>query len=324
MDASPPSLLDRVRTAIRLKHYSLRTEQAYCEWIRRYVRFHGKRHPSAMGAPEVERFLSHLAVEGGVSAATQNQAKAALLFLYRDTLDIELPWLDNVARARVPQRLPTVLTREEVRHVLRRLRGVHSLVGALLYGSGLRIMEAVRLCVQDVDLTKRQLVVRSGKGMKDRMTLIPARQILPLRDQLAFACDVHERDLADGGGVVLLPFALVRKWPNAGREWGWQFVFPADTLSRDPRTGIVRRHHISDQSFQRAMRQAVRDAGISKPATSHTLRHSFATHLLESSYDIRTVQELLGHTDVRTTMIYTHVLNRGPRGVRSPLDEVDA
>jgi integron integrase len=321
MDPPPPStLLERVRNAIRLKHYSIRTEQAYTDWIRRYVHFHGKRHPSVLGAEDVEAFLSHLAVEGHVAAATQNQAKAALLFLYREVLNADLPWLDHVVRAKAPVRLPIVLTRAEVATLLAKLRGVHALLGCLLYGAGLRIMEGVRLRIQDVDLQRRQIVVRNGKGFKDRVTMLPDRLLDDLARQLAHARRVHDDDLARGRGIDWLPFALAHKWPNAGREWCWQYVFPADRCSSDPRTGVVRRHHLSDESFQRAMRQAVRDAAISKPATPHTLRHSFATHLLEAGYDMRTVQELLGHADVRTTMIYTHVLNRGGRGVRSPLD----
>jgi integron integrase len=325
MDSSPPpTLLARVCSTIRLKHYSIRTEQAYTDWIRRYVHFHGKRHPSDLGAADVEAFLSHLAVEGHVAAATQNQAKAALLFLYREVLNVELPWLDSVARAKTPIRLPIVLTRAEVGAVLSKLRGVHALLGGVLYGAGLRIMEGVRLRVQDVDLARRQIVVRNGKGFKDRVTVIPDRLVGELTRQLVEARRIHDNDLAEGQGYVWLPFALARKWPNAGREWCWQYVFPANRCSSDPRTGIVRRHHLGDQSFQRAMRQALRDAAIAKAATPHTLRHSFATHLLESGYDIRTVQELLGHADVRTTMIYTHVLNRGGRGVRSPLDAFEA
>lgn len=243
--------------------------------------------------------------------------------MYREVLGVDLPWLDNVARARQPIRLPVVLTHEEVRSILANLRGVHALIGPLLYGTGLRIMEAVRLRVQDVDFERREIVVRSGKGHKDPVTMMPARLIAPMRRQTGAARLLYEQDVADGFGEVLLPFALARKWPNAGREWCWQYVFPADARSADPRSGVVRRHHLSDQAFQRAMRQAVRDARVAKPATPHTLRHSFATHLLEAGYDIRTIQELLGHSDVSTTMIYTHVLNRGGRGVASPLDELD-
>ena len=320
----PPRLLDRVRDKIRLRHYSIRTEQAYVDWIKRFIVFHGKRHPETLGAPEVEAFLTNLAVEHNVAAATQNLAKSSILFLYRDVLERDLLWLENIERARTPARLPTVLCREEVALVLSRLRDVHRLIGWLLYGSGMRIMECVRLRVKDVDFLRCEILIRDGKGSKDRVTMLPRSIVRPLRLQLASAHEQHALDLRDGFGDVWLPFALARKFPTAGRDWGWQYVFPADRRARDPRTGITRRHHISDQSFQRAMKQAVRDAGIVRPATPHTLRHSFATHLLESGYDIRTVQELLGHSDVSTTMIYTHVLNRGGRGVLSPLDGLSA
>ena len=322
MASPPPSLrlLDKVRERIRLKHYSIRTEQAYVDWIKRFILFHGKRHPEDMGAPEIVAFLTDLAVERNVAAATQNLARSALLFLYREILVIELPWLEGVQHAKRPSRLPVVLTRDEVRRVLDRFDGTHRLIGALLYGAGLRIMEGVRLRVKDVDFERREIVVRDGKGAKDRVTMLPRNALVRLRVHLREVRTLHERDLAEGFGAVYLPAALERKWRNAAREWGWQYVFPASTRSTDPRSGAVRRHHLSDQAFQRAMRQAVRDAGIVKPATPHSLRHSFATHLLESGYDIRTVQELLGHSDVSTTMIYTHVLNRGGRAVVSPLD----
>ncbi len=318
--SQPARLLDQVRYRIRLKHYSIRTEQAYVDWIRRYIHFHGKRHPGAMGAPEVEAFLTDLAVTRNVAAATQNQARSALLFLYREILAIELPWLEGVQLAKTSTHLPVVLTREEVAKVLDRLAGTHRLLGALLYGSGMRIMEGVRLRVKDVEFARYEIVVRDGKGAKDRMTMLPRNLTARLRAHLEEVRALHRQDLADGFGATYLPSALQRKYPEAARDWGWQYVFPSRNISRDPRGGIVRRHHVSDQAFQRAMRQAVRDAGIVKPATPHTLRHSFATHLLEAGYDIRTVQELLGHSDVSTTMIYTHVLNRGGRGVVSPLD----
>jgi integron integrase len=321
MGAAPPVLLlDRVRDRIRVRHYSIRTEQAYCDWIKRFVNFHGKRHPSGLGPAEVEAFLTALAVEGRVAASTQNQAKSALLFLYREVLGVELPWLDGIQKAKAPARLPVVLTREEVARLLARLEGVHRLIGSLLYGTGLRIMEAMRLRIKDVEFARREILVRDGKGQKDRVTMLPVRLVVPLREQIAHAREVHRGDLANGFGAVWLPYALDRKYPGAAREWAWQYVFPADALSTDPRDGATRRHHLADQAFQRAMKNAVRGAGIDKPATPHTLRHSFATHLLESGYDIRTVQELLGHSDVSTTMIYTHVLNRGGRGVVSPLD----
>jgi len=315
-----PRLLDRVRDRIRVRHYSLRTEQAYLDWIKRFIRFHGKRHPVDLGRSEVEAFLTHLAVAGNVAASTQNQAKSALLFMYRDVLGIELPWLADVTPAKAPVRLPVVLTRAEVASVLGKLRGTHHLIGCLLYGTGMRIMEGLRLRIKDVDFTRREILVRDGKGGKDRVTVLPRNVEGPLRRHLLRAGETHIADLAAGRGAVSMPFALARKYPNAAREWGWQYVFPAAGLSADPHTGDVRRHHVGDQAFQRAMRQAVRDAGIAKPATPHTLRHSFATHLLDAGYDIRTVQELLGHSDVATTMIYTHVLNRGGRGVVSPLD----
>ncbi len=317
-----PKLLDQVRGKIRLKHYSIRTEQAYVDWIRRFILHFGKRHPRELGAADVEAFLTHLAVAGNVAASTQNQAKSALLFLYREVLETELPWLDNVERARAPKRLPVVLTREEVQGVLGRLTGTHWLIASLLYGAGLRIMEGLRLRVKDVEFSRREILVRDGKGFKDRVTMLPAALAAPLAEHLERVKALHGRDLAAGRGAVYLPYALERKYPGAARDWAWQYVFPSANLSADPRTGIERRHHLQDQAVQRAMRQAVRDAGVNKPATPHTLRHSFATHLLEGGYDIRTVQELLGHADVSTTMIYTHVLNKGGRGVTSPLDRV--
>lgn len=316
----PPRLLDRVRDCIRRKHYSLRTEQAYLDWIRRFIRFNGKRHPSETGAAEVEAFLTYLAVERHVAASTQNQAKSALLFLYKEVLRAELPWLDNVEQARTPVRLPVVLTRAEVVGVLSRLGGTHALIGRLLYGTGMRIMEVMRLRVKDIEFSRHEIVVRDGKGAKDRMAMLPRGVESDIKRQVEYAIALHDLDLEDGFGAVWLPNALARKYPNASRERAWQYMFPAQKRSFDPRCGDQRRHHISDQAFQRAMRQAVRDAGLVKPATPHTLRHSFATHLLDSGYDIRTVQELLGHADVSTTMIYTHVLNRGGRGVVSPLD----
>jgi len=317
-----PRLLDRVRDRIRLKHYSIRTEQAYSDWIKRFIRFHGKRHPADLGATEVEIFLTHLAVERCVAASTQNQAKSALLFLYREVLEVELPWLDGVEKAKASMHLPVVLTPEEVSRVLMRLQGTHRLIGRLLYGTGLRIMEALRLRTKDVEFSRREILVRDGKGGKDRVTMLPRGVAAPLRRHLVAVQTLHQDDLKAGFGSVWLPHALAHKYPTAGRDWAWQYVFPAGHRSTDPRSGIERRHHVSDQAFQRAMRQAVRETGIVKLATPHTLRHSFATHLLETGYDIRTVQELLGHRDVSTTMIYTHVLNRGGRGVISPLDRL--
>lgn len=320
--AASPRLLEQVRARIRFKHYSIRTEQAYLDWIRRFIRHFGKQHPRDLGAAEVEAFLTHLAVAGRVAASTQNQAKSALLFLYKEVLATELPWLDRVEAAKTSKRLPVVLTQNEVAAVLAGLDGTHGLIARLLYGTGLRIMEGLRLRVKDVDFDRCEILVRDGKGAKDRVTMLPGSLVPALRDHLGRVHELHRQDLAAGHGEVYLPFALDRKYPSAGREWMWQYVFPASGLSVDPRSGVVRRHHVQDQSVQRAIRQAVRNAGIDKPATPHTLRHSFATHLLESGYDIRTVQELLGHSDVSTTMIYTHVLNRGGRGVASPLDRL--
>ena len=316
----PPKLLDQVRDRLRVKHYSIRTEQVYVDWIKRFIWFHDKRHPKDMGAHEVEAFLTHLAVKGKVSASTQNQAKSALLFLYREVLEQQLPWLDKVTQAKAPTRLPVVLTVAEVQAVLKGLRGTHWLIASLLYGAGLRLMEAVRLRVKDMEFTQHEIIVREGKGAKDRVTMLPESAIEALRRHLTKVKALHEEDLASGFGEVYLPFALDKKYPNAAREWGWQYVFPSAKLSVDPRSGVTRRHHVDEKGIQRAMKQAVRDAQIAKPATPHSLRHSFATHLLQSGYDIRTVQELLGHSDVQTTMIYTHVLNRGGKGVRSPLD----
>ena len=313
-------LLDQVRGKIRLKHYSIRTEQAYVDWIKRFVLHFGKRHPHDLGAAEVEQFLTHLAVAGKVAASTQNQAKSALLFLYKEVLALELPWLDNVEQAKAPKRLPVVLNRDEVQAVLSRLSGTHWLIASLLYGSGMRIMECLRLRVKDVDFKRREILIRDGKGFKDRVTMLPGSLVASLETHLAKIRTLHEADLQQGYGAVYLPNALDKKYPNAGREWGWQYVFPSAKLSTDPRSGEIRRHHVQDQSVQRAVKQAARDADLTKPATPHTFRHSFATHLLEGGYDIRTVQELLGHSDVSTTMIYTHVLNKGGRGVVSPLD----
>ena len=321
MTSRPKKLLDQVRDAIRVKHYSIRTEEAYVAWIRRYILFHDKQHPRAMGISEIEAFLTHLAVEQNVAASTQNQALAALLFLYREVLrkDLERP-VDSV-RAKRPQRLPTVLTPEEVFKVMGFLSGTHQLMAKLLYGSGLRLMECMRLRVKDVDFAQRQIIVRDGKGMKDRVTMLPEVLISSLQEHLRHVKLLHTSDLTTGYGSVYLPFALARKYPHANREWLWQWVFPSQRPSVDPRSGAVRRHHLDESGLQKAVRRAAQQAGISKRVSPHTFRHSFATHLLENGYDIRTVQELLGHKDVKTTMIYTHVLNRGGLAVRSPLDE---
>jgi integron integrase len=321
-EARPPRLLDQLRAALRMKHYSRRTEQAYARWVVRFIRFHGLRHPSGLGADEIRGFLSHLAVSGRVAASTQNQALAALLFLYRHVLGVDLPRIDDVVRAKRPARIPVVLTREEVSKVLAELSGTPRLVAGLLYGSGLRLLEALRLRVKDLDFEMHQITVRDGKGQKDRLSMLPLQLEPGLREHLDRVRERHRRDLRSGGGEVYLPFAFDRKNPGAARSWSWQYCFPARSLSTDPRSGAVRRHHLAESTIQHAMRGAVRAVGITKPATCHTLRHSFATHLLEDGYDIRTVQELLGHADVRTTMIYTHVLNRGGLAVRSPLDRV--
>jgi len=319
--AEAPRFLDQVRAAVRTRHYSRRTEEAYIGWTKRFIFFHRKRHPAAMGAEEVNAFLSHLAVEANVSASTQAQALSALVFLYRHVLDDPLPWIEDIVRARRPRKLPVVLTREEVRLVLSGMRDTPRLVAAILYGGGLRLLEALRLRIKDVDFAARLLLVREGKGAKDRRTMLPDSLHEPLRAQIEFVRRRHRTDLAAGRGEVWLPAALDRKYRGAAREFGWQYLFPASRLAVDPRSGIVRRHHLDESAVQRALKDAVREAGIDKPVVCHSLRHSFATHLLEDGYDIRTIQELLGHADVKTTMIYTHVLQRsGGRGVRSPLD----
>lgn len=322
VSGAAPKLLDQVRARIRVKHYSIRTEDQYVQWIKRFIVFHGKRHPRDMGAAEVEAFLSDLAVTGGVAAATQNQALAALLFLYREVLEITLPWLDGVTRAKPSRRLPVVLTPVEVRAVLDRMDGTHGLMARLLYGTGMRLMECVRLRVKDVDFGRNEILIRDGKGGKDRVTMLPAALAGPLHEHLARRRILYADDFAAGRAEVWLPDALAKKYPNAATEWGWQFVFCSGSHSTDPRSGRVRRHHIDEKLLQRAMKKAVTAARLAKPATPHTLRHSFATHLLEGGSDIRTVQELLGHSDVSTTMIYTHVLNKGGRGVTSPLDRL--
>lgn len=321
--SKPPRLLDQVRGTIRLHGYSPRTEKAYVGWIRRYVRFHGMRHPREMAEREASAFLTHLAAERNVSASTQNQVLSAILFLYRKVLGIELEWLEGLVRARRPARLPVVLTRAEVARVLDHLIGTPRLMASLLYGSGLRLLECARLRVKDVGLERREIRVRDGKGRRDRVTLLPELLEGPLRDHLVQVHRMHRRDLESGWGSVELPTAIERKYPQAPWEWGWQWVFPATRLYHHPETGRRRRHHLHESVLHRAVKRAVRDACLSKPASCHTLRHSFATHLLEDGYDIRTIQELLGHRDVSTTMIYTHVLNRGGRGVRSPLDSRD-
>ncbi len=316
----PVKLLDQVRDRIRYKHYSLRTEHSYVQWVKRFVLFHGKRHPSTMGAREVEAFLAHLANDGNVSASTHQQALSALLFLYKEVLGVDLPWLENLSRPKKPKRLPVVLTVTEVRKMLAQLEGTHALMARLLYGSGMRLMECVRLRVKDVDFERGEILVREGKGGKDRVTMLPDTLAADLRAHLVRVRSLWEQDREAGRAGVFLPQALDKKYPNGGKTWPWFWVFPSKSLSVDPRTGIERRHHAHEQALQRAIKQAVVNGGITKPATTHSLRHSFATHLLQNGYDIRTVQELLGHSDVSTTMIYTHVLNKGGRGVVSPLD----
>ena len=318
-----PRLIDAVRNAIRRKHYSLRTEETYVHWIKRYIHFHGRRHPREMGAAEAVAFLNHLAVNRDVAAATQNQALSALLFLYKEVLEAELPWLDGLQRAKRPARLPSVLTAAETGKILARMAGVKWLMASLLYGAGLRLRECLKLRVKDIDFGYGQLLVREGKGAKDRVTMLPKALLAPLQEHLARVKRLHERDLAGGYGEVELRHALPMKYPRAAWEWGWQFAFPSHKLSADPRTGVIRRHHVYENYLIRGVKAAVREAGIAKPVSCHTLRHSFATHLLENGYDIRTVQELLGHASVETTMIYTHVMNKGGRGVRSPLDRAE-
>ncbi len=322
MNEKPKKLLDQTRDKLRLKNYSYATEKTYIGWIRRYILFHQKRHPAEMGKTEIEAFLTHLAVEGNVAPSTQNQALHALLFLYRDVL--EQPIVGNVdaLRAREHRRLPTVLTAEETQRVLGQLNGVYHLIGLLLYGSGLRVQECLSLRVKDIDFTHREIIVRSGKGDKDRVTMLPEKAIPELETHLTQVRTQHERDLQRGYGMAPLPDALERKYPNANREWGWQFIFPAASLSRNPRADhdTLYRFHLHESQVQKAIHKAAKQVSIPKPVSPHTFRHCFATHLLEAGYDIRTVQELLGHKDVKTTQIYTHVLNRGPRAVRSPLD----
>jgi len=318
--ANKPKLLDQVGDVIRRRHYSIRTEQAYVDWIKRFILYHGKRHPRDMAEEEVTKFLTYLARDRNVAVSTQNQALSALLFLYKDVLKQEIGWLENVERARRPAKMPVVLSPTELKRVFTHMHGVPKLMAGLLYGSGLRLMECVRLRVKDVDFELAQITVRDGKGGKDRVTMLPLNLTEPLRRHLVRVKAQHEQDLDDGFGSVYLPFALSRKFPSAARQWGWQYVFPSSRISTDPRTGKKQRHHMAEGILQSALNRAVRAGGIVKRANCHSLRHSFATHLLSKGYDIRTVQELLGHKDVSTTMIYTHVLNRPGVGVKSPLD----
>ena len=315
-------LLDQVRDVIRKKHYSIRTEQAYVNWIRQYILFHKKCHPKDMGEKEISQYISHLATDRNVASSTQNQALNAIVFLYKHVLKIDLGDFGHMERAKRPERLPTVMSKTEVVNVLAAMSGIYGLMAKIIYGCGLRLMECIRLRVKDIDFERDQVIVRYGKGMKDRMTMLP-EQLKPfLLEHLGGVRTMHEQDLQKGMGEVYLPFALERKYPKARREWGWQYVFPSERISEDPRSGKMRRHHINESGLQRAVQKAARSVGLTKPISPHTFRHSFATHLLEAGYDIRTVQELLGHKDVSTTMIYTHVIKKGGMGVQSPLDSI--
>jgi len=315
-------LLAQVRDTIRLKHYSIRTEKAYLQWIKRFILYHNKKHPTKMGAIEIEQFLTYLAVKLTVAASTQNQALNAIIFLYKQVLEIELDQLKNITRAKVPQNLPTVFSQEEIKRILIHLEGMSGLANKLIYGSGMRAMECLRLRVQDLDFDRKQITIRQGKGGKDRVTVLPPSLIEPLQAQLKSGIRIHQADLANGHGEAYLPHALARKYPSAAKKWGWQYVFFGQSASKDPRSDKIRRHHLHESSLNRELRRAKKLAGIHKHASCHTLRHSFATHLLEAAYDIRTVQELLGHSDIRTTMIYTHVLQMGASGVKSPLEQL--
>ncbi len=320
--STEPRLLDQVRDAIRVRHYSIRTEQSYLMWIKHFIIFNDKRHPRDMGENEIQSFLTYLAVRKNVAASTQNQALSAILFLYKNVLKADLDWLDSFQRAKKPKRLPVVFTRQEIQQILSSLNDRNWLLANLLYGAGLRLMECIRLRVADIDFNQSQIIVREGKGNKDRVTMLPQLVQEPLMIHLKRVRLLHEQDLDNGYGNVYLPKALAKKYPNAGREWCWQYVFPSTKLSNDPRSGLFRRHHMDETVLQRALKQAMRHTGISKPGSCHSLRHSFATHLLEGGTDIRTIQELLGHQDVSTTMIYTHVINRGGQGVISPIDQL--
>lgn len=315
-----PRLIDQTRNVMRLHHYSIRTEETYIQWIKRFIFFHNKRHPKEMGEKEIRSYLTHLAVDKHVAASTQNQALSAILFLYKRVLELELDWIDDVVRAKRPKYLPVVLTKSEVSTILNAMSGTNALIAKLLYGTGMRLMEALRLRIQDIDFEQFQIMVRSGKGNKDRVTTLPETLVKQLKQQIEKARIIHVNDLAEGYGRVYLPFSLDRKYPRAGLEFGWQYCFPSMNRSTSPLTGEIGRHHLNEKNIGRAIKTASRSVGILKRVSSHTMRHSFATHLLENGYDIRTVQELLGHSDVSTTMIYTHVLNKGGRGVKSPLD----
>lgn len=319
-DSNKPKLLDQVRQVIRVKHYSIRTEESYINWLKRFIFFHNKKHPITMGEKEIGEFITHLAKNKKVSASTQNQALCAIVFLYKNILKKELKNTISIHWSKRPTKLPVVFSKNEAIAVLNNLKGIHWLIGMLLYGSGLRLTESLELRVKDIDFDYNQIIVRNSKGEKDRSTMLPQKIIQPLKKHLSKVKALHEEDLKNGFGLVYLPYAIDRKYPNAKYEWGWQYVFPATRISTDPRSGIHRRHHLYDTVIQKSVKQAIRDAGITKHASCHTFRHSFATHLLEFGYDIRTIQELLGHKNVETTMIYTHVINQGGKGVRSPAD----
>jgi integron integrase len=318
--ADSPKLFDRIHTTFRLKHFSLKTEKSYLYYIKDYLRYHQMRPPRELGVDEIRQYLIHLAVEKHVAASTQNIAFSSLLFLYKQVLIVDLPYIDNIERAKQPDRLPVVFTSEEVRNILAQLESLPHLVASLLYGSGMRLGESLRLRVKDLDFTYQQITIRDAKGYKHRVTMLPQSLIAPLQQQILVEKRIHQQDLAEGFGAVELPDALAKKYPNAARAWHWQYIFPARNRSRDPRSGIIRCHQLLEDVIQKSVRSAIRQAQIAKYGSCHTFRHSFATHLLQDGYDIRTVQELLGHKDVKTTMIYTHVLNKGGRGVRSPLD----
>lgn len=319
-DDKKPKLLDQVRQIIRVKHYSMRTEESYTTWIKRFIFFHNKRHPIKMGEKEIGQYITYLAKERKVSASTQNQALCAIVFLYKNVLKKDLGNINSIFWSKRPKKIPVVFTKEEVIEVLSNLKGTHWLIGMLLYGSGLRLSESLELRVKDIDFGYNQVMIRDSKGEKDRVTMLPQKIVEPLKEHLGKVKEIHREDLNNGYGSVYLPYAIERKYTNAKYEWGWQYVFPATRISTDPRSGIQRRHHLYDTVIQKAVKQAIINAGITKQASCHTFRHSFATHLLESGYDIRTIQELLGHKNVETTMIYTHILNQGGKGVRSPAD----
>jgi len=319
---SKPRLLDQLRGELRIRHYSYRTEQAYAQWVKRFIIFHNKRHPAEMGEPEIRQFLNHLAVNRNVAAATQNQALCALVFLYRNVIKAELGEFSEVVWAKRPKRLPVVFTRCEVGRILNAMTGTYKLMAMLLYGAGLRLTECLRLRIKDVDFENRTITVRGGKGEKDRVTILPEAVVEALGKHIEAVVKIHQQDIREGYDSVYLPYALERKYPNAGKEIGWHYLFPAEELAPDPRTGVVQRHHISDMALQRAVKSAIGKAGIRKPGGCHTFRHSFATHLLEDGTNIRTVQELLGHTNVETTMIYTHVMSKRKAGIKSPADNL--